>query len=310
MNNNDFYAITSYFNLFHTKERILNYYAFRKNLKLPLIAIEWAPDGAFELKEGDADILVQIKDGDLMWQKERLLNIALNYLPNESQYVAWLDCDIIFENANWYLEAKKLLGHNDIIQLFEKVIYLPKSIFAFDISKDVKYDLEIPSISKIAESGINLFSENNIWGQFKNSLNGNPGMAYATKVSILKEHQFYDKNIAGGGDLIFAISLHGHLEELFLYRSFSTPHKEDIKKWFNKFTKKKYKSTFLHEKAYHLYHGDLIKRGYSLRYEILNSHEFDPLLHVKMNSKKTWSWNAGANNLANEINQYMEGREM
>ena len=76
------WAITSYFNPAGYRRRLANFRAFRARLSVPLVAVELAYGPEFELKAGDADILVQIRGRDVMWQKERLLNLALRSLPD------------------------------------------------------------------------------------------------------------------------------------------------------------------------------------------------------------------------------------
>jgi len=120
----DFWAITSYFNPMRYKRRFSNYKVFRKNLNLPLVAVELAYSNTFELQEGDADILVQLRGGAVLWQKERLLNAALQALPKRCRKVAWLDCDIIFQMVNWADAAGQLLDRVAMIQPFKRAHYL------------------------------------------------------------------------------------------------------------------------------------------------------------------------------------------
>ena len=80
--------------------------AFRSNLGVPLVTIELSFDGAFELEKGDAEILIQISGGAVVWQKERLLNLALKAVPSEVVKIAWLDCDLIIERPDWVDEAE------------------------------------------------------------------------------------------------------------------------------------------------------------------------------------------------------------
>src|SRR5690606_20133502 len=85
------WALTSYYNPVRYRRRRENYRAFRDHLDVPLVAVEMETDGVFDLVPGDADILVQIAGGDVLWQKERLLNIALGALPSACRKVAWID---------------------------------------------------------------------------------------------------------------------------------------------------------------------------------------------------------------------------
>ena len=75
------WAITSFFNPVRYQRRLLNYRVFRSRLGIPLVAVELSFDGQFELTKCDADILIQVSGGAVHWQKERLLNIALESVP-------------------------------------------------------------------------------------------------------------------------------------------------------------------------------------------------------------------------------------
>ena len=95
-----FWGITVFFNPTGYKNKIENYRRFRESSKkqgLNLLCVELAFGGKnFEVSKEDADILVQLRGGDILWQKERLLNIGLERLPKDCDKIAWLDCDIIF----------------------------------------------------------------------------------------------------------------------------------------------------------------------------------------------------------------------
>ena len=67
------FAITAYFNPVGRGRRLANYREFRRRLTVPLVAVELAFGDRFELGHDDADILIQVRDGALLWQKERLL---------------------------------------------------------------------------------------------------------------------------------------------------------------------------------------------------------------------------------------------
>ena len=88
------WAITCLFNPAGFRIRTDNYRIFRQQLRLPLLTVELAFEGGFELAEGDADILVQRRGGARLWQKERLLNIALEHLPDDCDAVVAVDADV------------------------------------------------------------------------------------------------------------------------------------------------------------------------------------------------------------------------
>src|SRR5215211_5841400 len=113
------WAITSYFNPVRYRRRLENYRTFRSNLRIPLVAVELSFDGQFELTKDDADILVQLSGGALLWQKERLLNVGLQSVPAGVENVALIDCDVVFEREDWAEDAEaKLREQCNIIHLF------------------------------------------------------------------------------------------------------------------------------------------------------------------------------------------------
>ena len=66
-----------FFNPVRYQRRLANYKVFRQRLDVPLIAIELAYGPNFELQQHDAEILLQIRGDAVLWQKEKLLNLAL-----------------------------------------------------------------------------------------------------------------------------------------------------------------------------------------------------------------------------------------
>jgi hypothetical protein len=118
-------AIACHFNPWRSQRRIENYRLFRARLGLPLITVEFSHDGQFELTSADADRLVQVSGGDLMWQKERLLNLALEHLPRSCTDVVWLDTDIIFSTGDWKRRLLERLRERAIVQPFARAILAP-----------------------------------------------------------------------------------------------------------------------------------------------------------------------------------------
>ena len=89
------WAITAYFNPMRYRRKYANYQLFRERLEVPLVAVELAYGPEFELGEGDAEVLLKLRGRDILWQKERLLNVAFQALPSSCDKVAWVDCDVI-----------------------------------------------------------------------------------------------------------------------------------------------------------------------------------------------------------------------
>ena len=89
------WAITAFFNPMRSERRLSNYHRFRAALTVPLATVELGFTERWELGPDAADYYVRIADGDVLWQKERLLNLLLPKLPTECEHVAWIDCDLL-----------------------------------------------------------------------------------------------------------------------------------------------------------------------------------------------------------------------
>src|SRR5262245_25462823 len=100
---NDIWVVTAYFNPCRYSTKKFNFDTFAARLRstgAKLLVIEIAlEDGEFDLG-GDLNA-IRVRGNGLMWQKERLLNIAIANLPPSCTKVAWLDCDILFEDHAW-----------------------------------------------------------------------------------------------------------------------------------------------------------------------------------------------------------------
>src|SRR5208282_4620990 len=79
-----------------------------------------------DLHQGDADLLIQLPCRDVLWHKERLLNLALRRLPPTCRYVAWLDCDVVFTRHDWAEGAREALERNALIQPFRVLRDVPR----------------------------------------------------------------------------------------------------------------------------------------------------------------------------------------
>jgi hypothetical protein len=118
------WAITAFYNPAGFQRRVANFRIFRNQINVPLLVVELSFGGAFQLDPSDADIVVRCLGGAVLWQKERLLNVALAALPADVVHVAWLDCDIVFEGSDWGQCASSALGKYKLVQLYSHVIDL------------------------------------------------------------------------------------------------------------------------------------------------------------------------------------------
>jgi hypothetical protein len=123
----DLWLLTTYFNPAKFENKRRNYEAFAGKMAssgLRLVTIECAfGDGEFELP--DSPNLLRVRASNVMWQKERLLNVAVSRLPTECRKIVWIDFDIYFENADWAVETSRMLENTPMVQPFAMGVFLP-----------------------------------------------------------------------------------------------------------------------------------------------------------------------------------------
>jgi len=205
----DLWAITSYFNPVRYARKLENYRAFHRRLNVPLVAVELFYGSKPELTESDADVLIQIPGRDVLWQKERLLSIALRSVPDHCHKVAWLDCDLLFDASGWHESAARLLDDFPLVQIFREVADLPMDVAPED-----------PDFSRAGEPSFSF--------AHKLSTNGNPfdemrpgpeqevrfgtGLGWAFRRAIIEQHDFYSAGVLGGNDVAMACAAVGRFE--------------------------------------------------------------------------------------------------
>ena len=70
-----------------------------------------------------------------IWVKENLINLGIQSLNNDWEYVCWLDKDIHFVNPNWDIDTINKLKEYDIIQPWSRVLFLNKN---YEIDRNIK----------------------------------------------------------------------------------------------------------------------------------------------------------------------------
>lgn len=296
------WAITSYFNPRRYRLRLENFRHFRNALRAPLLVVELSYGDAFELCPDDAEILVQIRGGSELWQKERLLNVAIQKLPSDVIYVAWLDCDIEFSELRWAEAAVQALQHDRIVQLFEHLI---------DLEPDSTRHVASPEYTgkSMASFVRNGGPETKEFppGSPKRYRPRNPGLAWAARRSLIEKHGFYDALILGGGDAALALAAYGRFNELKpLLNSAQTNHYLNWARPF--FNDVKGSVGFLEGTIFHHWHGNLADRRYNERYEGLSQFDFDPYADVKIDNNGCFVWSSDKPTLHAFVKDYWTQR--
>ena len=293
------WAITCFFNPLGCESRLRNYRIFRENLSLPLVAVEWSHEGRFQLRPSEADILVQIGSGDLLWQKERLLNIALRSVPRDCPLVAWLDSDIVFEDCNWTDRTVDLLRKFMIIEPFSLVYEVPRDGMLGDAAsrQDQGYALLYALAGRIAPPEV-------LRGDIRVKDRMSSGLAWAARREILDQYGFYDACVLGGGNRAIACAMLGRFDDAIEYLQMGPSWARHYRNWAQPYFEVLHGSVgFAEGGLFHLWHGELKNRRYAERHTFLASCGFDPEKDLWIDDQGTWRWNG----LKSEAEQYVRG---
>lgn len=313
------WVITSYYNPARYETRRRNYEIFRKYLNAPLLTIELSQSGKRQLSNEDADVVVDLVGEDRIWQKERLLNIALHELPAHVEHVAWIDCDVVFEDDSWPNKAQRRLARDGgLLHLFETAIHLPREASALNLSPTSCAE-HMPILSQVSLAGmlpaLRACSETNKGSTALRADNaGNyrladrsaaVGLAWAANRAALGGG-FYDRNVIGGGDSVQTFAALNQLDEYFAFRRLTPAHRADMRMWADaaKSTHLFANVGTLDSKLYHLWHGAVEHRDYRGRHDILYRNDFDPRRDIRHAPNGTWAWSDPCGALADEVGAY------
>lgn len=285
MRTDDFWAITSYFNPAGYRRRADNFRRFRESLDAPLIVAEMSSSGRFEVPSDDRTIVVRLTEGDVMWQKEALLNVALDHLPASAKYVAWLDCDVVLEDGDWREEARRSLDHSALVQLFTELYDLPPSGVWDPLA-------ERTGSSVVALRALGAGSCADPREQETNESRGtNYGLAWAARVDLMREHRFYDAAIIGGGDRTLICAALGCWEDAVSSLQLLPAQAAHYEAWAKPFYEAVRGNVgAIPGRIFHLWHGDIADRRYTERHSRLAALSFDPAVDLVRDTNGLWKW--------------------
>jgi hypothetical protein len=301
---NDLWVLSSYFNPNDYETKRKNYDVFASSLDrsgINYLVVECAfPGQPFKLPP--VANIIRTHAQTILWQKERLLNIALSFLPPECTKVAWLDCDILFENPAWAVEASSLLEECAVVQLFDRAVRLPKDFITYNGVGDMW-----EGFAAVYQRRPNLL----LRGDF--AKHGHTGFGWAARRTILERYGLYDACISGSGDHMMAHSFCGDWESECIDRILgsNTKHREHFVAW----SKEIYKDVRARVKAVsgtvlHLWHGDMKNRNYVLRNQELARFRFNPFTDLRLGLSGCWELSSNNEELRQwAINYYASRNE-
>jgi hypothetical protein len=259
------------------------FYEWRPAINHPVTCYEMAIGDAEPEIEGS--IVIRGDSRHLMWQKERLINLAIEQLPAEVKYVGWIDHDMVPGNTGWLAESIELLASGvDAVQPFEAIRFLNQEGAVIQTSPGGVATVKAGKPPKTC-----------------------PGAAWIARRDFFDRiGGMYERNIVGGGDAVWFFGITGR-ETRFLSRQ-SDALASDARQWVDGLQGAT--CDYVPGSLTHLWHGDRKNRQYLSRDEIVRRHQFDPSTHVEIdpdNGLLRWT-DAAPAALRADVREYFAAR--
>ena len=140
----------------------------------------------------------------------------------ECRKVAWLDCDILFQNPAWMIQTSRLLDDFALVQPFQKVVYPARGELSY--SSDSIGSTE--SFGSVFSSGPSEPLAGNFWRH------GHTGFAWAARRDLLKTDGLYEACVAADGDHMIAHAAVGDLDGPCVQRTLvGLDHRNHFRHW-------------------------------------------------------------------------------
>lgn len=275
-------VLTTYYNPCNWVSRRRNYDVFMEGMRragVTCVTVECAfGNEPFELPES-LDV-IQVRAKTLLWQKERLLNLAASWLPKNCKYVAWLDCDIVFDNKEWARDLVRLLKSHKVAQVFETCLRLEQDGGA---GKNPDVSESFASVMSRAPGLLNA-------GRY--DVHGHTGYGWAMHRNIFDEVGLYESAISGSSDHFMAHAIYGDNNFCITNALKHDPRQiSHLKAWGKRFHELVQNSLCaVPGRIQHLWHGDAVDRRYFLRMHDITDLKFDPWTDLHMAPGEPISW--------------------
>ena len=318
---NELAVVSCFFNPGGSTKRVENFRNFLLSVKksgVRCLVVELA-FGSAPFAFSEREDIIQVRTNDVLWHKERLLNIGIRKLLSDGvRKIAWLDGDIVFEDPTWPAEINERLETKNLCQVFDTIsINAHESGPPMIAPSGVKYFEESGAIYSQEPSRIRNLARGMIKG-------GQSGFGWAARAEVLEKVLLFEHAVVGGGDkLMFAASLAKDQSD----RRFQslTHSKYTCKACGHKNSSHAFTASFLdwalqwstavdgsvdYARLHisDMYHGKRTDRGYMARHDILYRNEFNPAEDLKSNSSNCFEWSTGKERLGGEVEAYFLSR--
>lgn len=230
----------------------------------------------------------RVTSAAILWQKERLVNLAVERLPREFEFVAEVDADLWFDRPRWAEGVVEMLESHPLGQPFERAVWT---------GPEGEAETERQSAAKA--------------GFRMEPWLGHTGFSWAFRRDFFEAvGGFFDLALLGGGDLLWSsAALNETVDYAGLVKRTGLGSDACFRPWVENFKHALGGDRPGHVagSVWHEYHGSRKNRRYNERAEILR--DFDPLSDVERHPNGWLQWSATADRgMMQRVANYFAGR--
>ncbi len=305
------YVVTAVFNPHRFRSRWKLYKEFEKYVlsykEAHLVTIECSFGNRQKVlveDQGDNHTVIHVRTKDELWLKENLINIAIQRLPEDWKYVAWVDADIKFARPDWVGETIQKLQHYQVIQMFSQAVDLSPQFEILKTHTGFMYCFknDIPNLNKRMQLCYYQPGEGGAYWH--------PGFAWAARREAIDcLGGLIDWSILGGGDMYMAYALVGQLNKRNMPNSLGPKGISYLKEWQNRAEKYIRRNVgYMEGLILHYWHGKKSDRKYQDRGQILVDARFDADKDIKRDWQGLYQLNPENVKLRDGIRNYFGAR--
>lgn len=293
-------AVTSNPVRFQARDKLYQDFLRRMESKgVKVIRVEQAfGDRAFEHTGDNNPFHVQLRSFDELWHKENMINLGIQYLPQDWEYVAWIDTDVQFLRPDWVQETLHQLQHYMVVQMWQTALDIGPGGEALKLHNGFMFNYL---------RGVHEQTSNPYYG--KKAYVGHPGYAWAARREAIEAvGGLMDFPILGSGDHHMAMALIGRVDECRPDKA-NIVYKTELKLWQDRAeTIIKRDVGYVPGTLVHMWHGKKRDRRYVDRWQILIENDYNPMTDVKRDWQGLWQLSGNKPRLRDDIRQYFRSR--
>lgn len=236
------------------------------------------------------DIVIEAGADQILWQKERLLNLALARLPESVAWVAWVDADLHFLSPTWPEDAVAMLQAFPVAQLFSEVV----------MQDQLHGRVMVWPATMAIVPRSECFRQPN-----------KPGYAWAARRETLEASGgLFDAGLSGSGDLYMLYAWTGVEQRASLPSLYEG---EPMLRYWRRWAAASSAAVrgevgCVRGTIVHRFHGTRRDRKYVERHEVARRHRFDPAADIEIAPNGLWRWTDADSALARETAEYFISR--